>query len=86
MSVRRVRQSKKNSEGDILALCNTGESWSPIYKQDVIRDTENRVQSYYVLVGQKIVEIKVVKRGTGKYLRTDPVKTTKNNLEDLPDC
>ena len=85
MGVRRVKQSKKNSEGDILALCNAGESWAPRYKQDAIRDIENRVHSYYVVVGSKIVEIKVVEGGKGKYLRTDPDKTTKNNLFDLPD-
>jgi hypothetical protein len=31
------------------------------------------------------VEIKVVDGGTGKYLRTDPEKTTKNNLVDFPE-
>ncbi len=36
--------------------------------------------------GNQRVEIHVVKGPNGKYLRTDPDKTTKNNLLDLPDC
>lgn len=84
MAVRRVKQSKKSSERDILALCNEGELWSPRFKEDAIFDIENKIHSYYVVIGRERVEIKVIDGRTGKYLSTDPDKTKKNNLDDLP--
>ncbi|MGM0575294.1 MAG: DUF3892 domain-containing protein [Myxococcota bacterium] len=32
------------------------------------------------------VEVIVARGANGKYLRTDPDKTTTNNLLELPDC
>jgi len=32
------------------------------------------------------VDIHVVRGPNGKYLRTDPDRTSRNNLEDLLDC
>ena len=32
------------------------------------------------------VDVVVVNGSTGRYLRTDPDKTTRNNLDDLPNC
>jgi len=84
MAERRVKQSKKSSEGDILALCNDGELWSPRLKEDAIYDIENKIYSYYVVIGRERIEIKVIDGRTGKCLRTDPDKTKKNNLDDLP--
>jgi hypothetical protein len=56
-------------------------------KQDAIRDTEMGLHSYFVrwLDGQR-TEIRVVQGPTGKYLRTNKDDTTRNNLEDLPEC
>lgn len=87
MADRQVTATRKDSDGDILALCNAGESWSPRAKADAIRDIENGVHTYFVRWqdGPR-TEIRVVNGPTGKYLRTDRDNTTRNNLDDLPDC
>ena len=88
MAERAVVKSKKDQDGDILALCKSGEYWSPRSKADAIQDIESGVHQYYVPWnnGTK-TPIRVVRGGsTGKYLRTDKDKTSRNNLDDLPDC
>ena len=42
--------------------------------------------NYYVEVGHERVAVIVAKRDGRKYLRTDPDKTTENNLLSLPRC
>jgi hypothetical protein len=86
MADRQVRATGKDKDGDITKLCNSGSDWSPRKKDDAINDIEKGTHRYYVILDKKEVDIKVVKGKNGKYLRTDPDKTTKNNLEDLPDC
>lgn len=87
MADRQVTRSRKDRDGDITALCNPGQYWSPRAKADAIADIENRTNTYYVVLsGQRRVEIRVVKGPGGKYLRTDPDTTSTNNLDDLPDC
>lgn len=87
MSRRRVTRSGKDRDGDITSLCNTGELWSPRRKADAIQDIEAGIHSYYVL-SQSGAEVNVLvrQRNGKKYLTTDPDKTTRNNLDDLPDC
>ncbi len=87
MADRQVTRTRKDTEGDILALCNSSSSWSPREKQDAISDIENKIHTYFVLWnGGQRTEIKVVNGSTGKYLRTDSDATSRNNLRDLPDC
>ncbi len=86
MADRRVTHSRKDRDGDITALCNPGESWSPPAKADAIRDIDNNIHTYHVLAGGRRVGIHVVNGPTGKYLRTDPDLTDRNNLDDLPNC
>lgn len=89
MARRQVTKTKKDPDGDILALCNPSEYlWSPRYKNDAINDIESNNHSYYVIIGSsKEVDIRVVKDPyKGKYLRTDWDDTPRNNLRDLPDC
>lgn len=86
MADRRVTRTRKDNDGDITALCNPGEVWSPRSKADAIRDIESKVHSYHVQWPEKRTEIRVVNGPTGKYLRTDRDNTTRNNLDDLPDC
>jgi hypothetical protein len=87
MADRQVTHSRKDKDGDITALCNPGAAWSPRMKRDAIQDIDDRVHSYYVNVtGAGRVDIRAVNGPSGKYLRTDPDKTTQNNLDDLPDC
>ena len=86
MANRRVTASGKDADGDITALCNSAEAWSPRNKADAINDIESGTHSYYVGQGTDRVGIHVVDGSTGKYLRTDPDRTSTNNLDDLPDC
>jgi len=87
MAKRYVYKSGKDKDGDITKLCSSGADWSPWQKADAIRDIENSTHSYWVSWsdGQE-TEIKVVNGSTGKYLRTMRDGSTKNNLDDLPDC
>jgi len=86
MFEREVKNTKKDSDGDILALCNSSKIWSPRQKFDVISEIENGNYRYYVRWKDYITYIKVVNGNNGKYLRTDHDDTTRNNLNDLPDC
>jgi hypothetical protein len=86
MADRRVTHTGKDKDHDITKLCNSAESWSPRMKKDAISDIEAKTHTYYVQWPEKRTEIRVVMGATGKYLRTDRDDTTKNNLDDLPDC
>jgi len=87
MADRAVTRSGKNSDGDITRLCKPGEYWSPRGKQSVISDIEAGTHRYYVPWSDgKSTWIRVVNGANGKYLRTDKDQTTRNNLNDLPDC
>lgn len=87
MARRAVTQTRKDDDGDIAALCNPAEWWSPRYKRGAISDIESGTHSYYVpWSGGKQTPIQVINGSTGKYLRTDRDNTSRNNLDDLPDC
>jgi hypothetical protein len=82
-----VSATLKDRDGDILALCHAGQTWSPRRKADAIRDIETRTHSYFVLwPGGRRTDIHVVDGRGGKYLRTDRDATTRNNLDERPDC
>jgi hypothetical protein len=84
---RQVTRCRKDRYGDILVLCNPGAEWSPRLKQDAIRDTESGLHTYFVRwVDGRRTEIRVARGPAGKYLRTSRDDTTRNSLEDLPDC
>ena len=55
-------------------------------KADAIDDIETRRHAYLVRWKDMTTEIRVVRGLSGKYLRTDRDNSTRNNLEDLPDC
>lgn len=86
MADRPVRKTKKDSDGDILALCNEGSVWSPRKKADAINDIESKIHTYHVPWKSGRTEIRVVNGPNGKYLRTDRDNTERNNLDELPDC
>jgi len=83
---RPVRKTGKDQDGDILALCNDGSAWSPRHKPQAIQDIETGAHTYHVPWKSGRTEIRVVNGPNGKYLRTDRDETTRNNLDDLPDC
>lgn len=81
-TARRVTRTGKANDGTISSLCNPAEYWSPRGKADAVRDITDHRYRYWVRVGGQDVDIHVV----NGHLRTDPDKTTSNNLLDLPDC
>ena len=84
---RYVRATGKDNSGDITSLCNAGASWSPRSKSGAIADIESGVHEYWVnWASSPETQIHVVKGRYGKYLRTDRDNTSRNNLDDLPDC
>lgn len=83
---RYVTKTGKDKDGDITELCRDGETWSPRSKADAISDIENKTHEYWVKWTDKETQIKVVNGSSGKYLRTDRDTTSKNNLDDLPNC
>lgn len=86
MADREVSSTGKDQDGDITSLCKSGESWSPRLKQDAIQDINSKRHEYYVQWQEKRTTIRVVAGPTGEYLRTDRDNTSRNNLDDLPDC
>lgn len=82
MSDRCVTHVSRNEDGDIMALCNPGELWSPRTKKAAMEDIQNGLHRYYVLCE---VDIQVVRDPDGPYLRTRPDWTDKDNLAALPD-
>ena len=86
MSDRRVTATGKDPAGDITALCNPGEAWSPRGNSQAISDIESGTHSYFVDAAGHRTDVHVVDGQTGKYLRTDPDPTSGNNLDNLPNC
>lgn len=86
MADRAVRKTGKNQDGDIASLCDDGASWSPRSKADAIWDIESGRHTYHVPWTSGRTEIHVVNGTYGKYLRTDRDGSTRNNLDELPNC
>lgn len=86
MTERRVTQSGKDTDGDITHLCNPGAPWSPKAKDDAIREIEGGTVTYYVKEEAPRTDVHVVNENGKKYLRTDKDKSSKNNLDNLPNC
>ena len=87
MADRPVNKTQKASDGDILGLCNSNETWSPRLKADAIRDIESGTHTYHVPWTSGRTEIEVVNDPSrGKYLRSRHDSSTANNLEELPNC
>jgi hypothetical protein len=78
---RRVKATKKDRNGNIVALCNPGESWSPRRKADIIKDISANKRSYYVEEAARRVYVRIV---AGDSLQTTNDASSLNNLEKLP--
>jgi Protein of unknown function (DUF3892) len=79
---RRVTHTGKAYDGTIASLCNPGEYWSPCPKANAVHDINSGNYRYWVRVNGDEVDVHVV----DGHLRTDPDKSEKNNLLELPDC
>ena len=86
MAKRYVYKTKKDQDGDILALCNDTATWSPRYKAGAIQDIESGLYEYYVPWQSGETKIEVINGPNGKYLRTQRDGSSSNNLDELPDC
>ena len=80
---RRVKATKKDRSGNIVALCNPGQSWSPRRKADVIKDITSSRKSYYV---QELAQRRYLRVVGPDTLSTTEDATSKNNLDNLPVC
>jgi hypothetical protein len=78
---RRISAVVKDRKGNITALCNPGESWSPRRVGDVVRDIRLNRQSYYV---QQSTSRRYVRLVRGRVLLTTDDARDPNNLEALP--
>lgn len=85
MLERKVTGTSKDSDGDITGLCNNS-GWGKVSKAEAIRHIENNTYSYYVEVSAPRVSVTVYEANGKKHLRTVSDKTSKNNLDNLPDC
>lgn len=85
MADRAVYKSGKDRDGDITSLC--GSMFGSVPKATAISHIESGLHSYHVpLTNGTKARIDVVPGASGKYLRTNWDGTTRNNLDDLPDC
>jgi hypothetical protein len=84
MANRNIEAIRKDNSGDISFLYNFKASWSPRNINDVVTDIDGKIHSYYVFIAGKKVDIHVIDSPWGKYLRTDPARTSENKLDDLP--
>lgn len=86
MGTRQVTYAIRNSKGNLVALCQPGEPWSPIEKGDAIDEIEHGRNKYYVEARGLTAEIIVVKGPHGKYLRTKPDNTNIADIRKLHGC
>lgn len=87
MENREVTKVIINQHGDVVALCNDAELWSPKLRSIAIPEIELSINQYYVMHNGEKVDIQVtVNSDNKKMLITNPDMTSKNILLDLPDC
>ena len=77
---RRIKSTKRDKSGNIVALCNPTEAWSPRKLVDVVRDINGSRQSYYVKETERRSYVRVV---SGE-LQTTSDKNSGNSLDKLP--
>jgi hypothetical protein len=86
MAERQVTRTGKDEDGDITKLCNHA-SWGAVTKADAIWQIESKIHTYFVQEpGTARVNVQVVARNGRKHLQTTADESSKNNLDNLPDC
>ena len=78
---RKVKAIKKDRHGNIIALCNAGESWSPRGMADVIKDIQTNKKSYYVEQMARRSYLRVAAQGR---LQTASDDANTSGLDKLP--
>jgi hypothetical protein len=78
---RRVKMTKRDRDGNIIALCNPGEPWSPRKTADIVKDIRAAKTSYYVMESGKRAYVRLI---PGSALETTADESSKNNLNNLP--
>lgn len=76
----RITAVKKDQKGNIIALCNPEESWSPRRINDVIKEIGSGMKSYYV---QQLPNRTYVRLSSGR-LHTTKDAANGNSLTNLP--
>ena len=83
MADRRVTKTGKDKDGDITKLCG---DWGSRLKDEAISDIELKLHSYYVNESGTRSDVYIVNRNGKKHLQTTPDKSSRNNLDNLPNC
>lgn len=88
MARRRVIRTSKDDDGDILALCWRDSDGKVTHtdKASAIAHIRGGTHSYHVAEQAPSVDVKVRTRNGTPYLTTEADATSKNNLDNLPDC
>ena len=87
MENREVTKTIKNQYGEVVALCNDAELWSPKLRSIAIPEIELSINRYFVRSDGEEIEVQV-KNGEGlkKTLATDSAGSDRDLLKNLPDC
>ncbi len=83
MADRRVKKTGKDSDGDITSLCG---DWGKTLKADAIRQIDNSTYNYYVEESGYKSAVHTYTENGKKHLKTYADGTSKNNLDNLPNC
>ena len=78
---RRIKATRKDKNGNIVALCNPGESWSPRSVKEVFDEIKNAKRSYYV---QELPKRSYLHAVSGGALKTTDDHSSSNHLDNLP--
>ncbi len=81
---RRIYSKKSDKDGDILYIY--GNYWGPVSVQEAVYQIENNLYQYYVDEAGYRSEVYVDQTPWGrKFIKTFADKTSKNNLDNLPE-
>ena len=82
MGDRRVRQTNKDEDGNVAALCNRGLLWSPRPVEAVVVDLRDGVHTYYIFEDGRRADIRLTDDGR---LTANGHTSSPLELADLPD-
>ena len=82
---RRVTAVQRDDEGNLVALCNPEEPWSPVYAETVVRHLSIGLFEYYVSEAGYLSYVKVDEVADEETLFTIKDPDSSNSLENLPE-